>query len=519
MTPTPHLQAMWLILSNLKQASFYQDYIVRGSYVSRQYMQQYARPCQDLDFLYLKDYQPETLIQHIKALLQNSSLIKFQANQLNYQAIWEESISPGMRFDIPFELDEQSYTLQVDIACNDPLSSYPIEQCIDHITVQTVDLETLAAWKLHGLFEHLNGPWTSKTLWDLYIFCCHNKLDSQKFQAATQLAFSSRLDSIEVINRLLLGDFGNSKQSARYWKKSFPQFCKAEFIPLETVLTSIRANLKQHFSFPQAPSLLNLSDVIRYRVAQLRKLNTPEAKQKLKTLKNKHRVLPYKAYNTINHLPNSRLGSAEKHISQHQYLMLTQNTPKSSEYTIIVQEKLDGSCVCAYREHDEIFALGRAGDLAEHSANESRRLWAQWVEDNHTRFLQVLNHGERLCGEWLAMVHGTHYQLTHEPFVAFDLFTDKYHALPYSTFKQRLQTAQFVTPHLIHSGEPLALEEALTRLGNGHHGSIEKPEGLMYRLERDQRLLFRAKYVHHDKEDGCFLTEKTGQPEQWNWRP
>ena len=63
------------------------------------------------------------------------------------------------------------------------------------------------------------------------------------------------------------------------------------------------------------------------------------------------------------------------------------------------------------------------------------------------------------------------------------------------------------------------IEDALNRLDPKYHGAIDKPEGLVYRLEREGKLLFRAKYVHLEKIDGCFLTENTGKPELWNWQP
>jgi ATP-dependent RNA circularization protein (DNA/RNA ligase family) len=74
---------------------------------------------------------------------------------------------------------------------------------------------------------------------------------------------------------------------------------------------------------------------------------------------------------------------------------------------VVVEEKLDGSCVAAVRDGDEIVALGRQGTLAAASPNEARRLFASWVEARRARFLSALAPGERLVGEWLAMAHGT----------------------------------------------------------------------------------------------------------------
>ena len=520
------------IIEALSLAPFYKDYVVRGSFISRQFMGSFPRVCMDLDFLYLKNYKPDNFIKHINILVQKANqlqypLVTFQTQNISFEKIWEGSISEGMRFNLGFIYQNEEHRLQIDIACNDPLVSEPQEQKISisrdqtkQVFLRMVCVETLAAWKLHGLFEHLNGPWQSKTLWDLYLFCRYNDLDIRRFKSATELAFSSRLDPINILNRLLSGDFGQSAKSKKCWEKDFKEFTSAEFIPLSNVLMWLKAYLNTVFKLETAAApLLKQTDIIQYRVTLLRDMNTHDARQKLRTLTQKRKFFKHKVYYTINHIPASRLGPSERCITDKQYEMLTRQAYSDNEI-VIVQEKLDGSCVCAFRQNNEIYALGRAGDLANSSANESRRLWGNWVEANQHRFMDVLEEGERICGEWLAMVHGTHYQLQHEPFVAFDLFDAKNKELNYNTFTKRIKISGFISPFLIHHGEVCSLEQALNVLGKGHHGSvIDKPEGLIWRLERNNKINFKAKYIFSDKVDGCYLTEKTGKAEIWNWHP
>ena len=520
------LPAILCFLKALEQTAFHSEYVVRGSFVSRQWMGAYPRTCQDLDLLNLSPYDPANIIEQVRQVLQHAETlnkrdeqIQFDANRLSHHEIWKDSPAPGLRFELPYSFNTtENHLLQLDIACNDPMIGAPDKQMIDGVMVYGVPLETMTAWKLHGLFEHLNGPWQSKTLWDLYVFCRYNTLDKATFIAATELAFSSRLDPIAIISRLIEGDFGSSKKSRQHWKRDFSSFSAAPFVALTAVLEWLQAFLKTIFKDHYKAPLLTQSDLIRFRVETLRKqIEThPEAKQKLKTLSVKRKVLGHKAYQTINHLPTSRLGPSERCIQAKQYAFLADPAEHDPDHTIIIQEKLDGSCVSAYRKGEEIVALGRAGDLAEDSPNESRRLWAAWVADNQSRFMAVLEDGEWLCGEWLAMVHGTHYQLKHEPFVAFDLFTNINHALNYERFSERVAKGNFIKPKLLHYGEPCALQTALDKLGDGHHGATDTPEGLIWRLERKGKLAFRAKYVRHDKVDGCYLTEATGEPEQWN---
>src|SRR4051812_43029286 len=107
------------------------------------------------------------------------------------------------------------------------------------------------------------------------------------------------------------------------------------------------------------------------------------------------RPLGHKAYGSIPHLPGSRLGPSDRRLPDALARVATE-APRDPHDHVIVQEKLDGSCVAAARLGDAIVALGRGGDLAERSRNEGRRLWAAWVREQEARFLAALAPGERL---------------------------------------------------------------------------------------------------------------------------
>ena len=172
---------------------------------------------------------------------------------------------------------------------------------------------------------------------------------------------------------------------------------------------------------------------------------------------------------------------------------------------------------------ETVVALGREGRLAAHSLNEGRRLWAAWVAAHAERFLAVLQPGERLVGEWLALAHGTRYALGHEPFVCFDLMRGA-ERLPWAGLTARVRPGGFVTAGLLHEGGPLSVEAALARLGDaGLHGAREGAEGAVWRLERRERggarVELLAKYVRPGKRDGLLLPENSGREAVWNWRP
>ncbi|MDY7232563.1 RNA ligase family protein [Hyalangium rubrum] len=234
------------------------------------------------------------------------------------------------------------------------------------------------------------------------------------------------------------------------------------------------------------------------------------------------RPLGGKAYGSIPHLPGSRTGPADRHLAPGLARRCTDTARDGAEH-VVVLEKLDGSCVAAARLGDTLVALGREGRLAAHSPNEARRLWAAWVAANADRFLAILQPGERLVGEWLALAHGTRYALPHEPFVCFDLMRER-ERLPWRELVERARAGGFVTPGLVHEGGALSIEAAMERLrGGGFHGAVDPVEGAVWRVERrvgeTVRVDFLAKYVRPDKIDGSLLPENTGLPSVWNWRP
>ena len=230
-----------------------------------------------------------------------------------------------------------------------------------------------------------------------------------------------------------------------------------------------------------------------------------------------------KSYGSIGHLPSSRLGPGDHKLHEGMAEILTAKGRKHqdrSRDTIIVQEKLDGSNVGIGKLDGNIIPLVRSGYRAESSPYVQHHLFASWVHKNWNKFHPFLSEGERLCGEWLAQAHGTRYNLTHDPFVAFDLFRDGNRIL-YVELKQRCEEAGIETPHLLHFGvdAPCSVDHAMALLGpHGHHGAIDPAEGAVWRCEAHGKVDFLGKYVRPDKKDGVYLPELNGGDAYWNWR-
>jgi hypothetical protein len=107
----------------------------------------------------------------------------------------------------------------------------------------------------------------------------------------------------------------------------------------------------------------------------------------------------------------------------------------------------------------------------------------------------------------------------HEPFVALDLLraTER---LPHDAFRARV-AGRFGTPAVLHDGGafPIAAAQAHFATHGSAHGALDPPEGAVWRVERQGRVLFVVKWVRPDKVDGAHLPQRPGQPPVWHWLP
>jgi hypothetical protein len=234
--------------------------------------------------------------------------------------------------------------------------------------------------------------------------------------------------------------------------------------------------------------------------------------------------LKAKAYGSIGHLPNSRIGSGDWHVTEGMARILCER-PRAGD-RIVVREKLDGAAMSVANVGGVIHALGRAGYPASSSPFEHLRLFENYVSRRMETFVPLLHPEERIVGEWMNMAHGTLYDVAHRgfsPFVAFDIFRAGKRVLTDEP-SERCAAAGIATAKLLHDGhDALSIAAALERLGPfGHHGATEIVEGAVWRVECDGRVEFMAKYVRPDKVDGKYLpgTEGnvTGGASIWLWR-
>jgi hypothetical protein len=233
--------------------------------------------------------------------------------------------------------------------------------------------------------------------------------------------------------------------------------------------------------------------------------------------------LKAKAYGSIGHLPCSRMGPADHHVHEGQALICTVKPRKGDR--VIVSEKLDGSCMSVANIGGEIVPLTRSGYRAMDVTYDHLRAFVPYVKDNLDKFSKLLSDGERVVGEWMPMAHGTIYDPGHyafSPFVAFDIFSNGKRIL-WDDFNSRAASVELPRAVCIHDGQnAYSVESALAALSSdegedryGFHGAAEDVEGAVWRVEREGRVDFLAKYVRPEKIDGKYFTNVSGQPEIW----
>jgi len=233
------------------------------------------------------------------------------------------------------------------------------------------------------------------------------------------------------------------------------------------------------------------------------------------------RPLGHKAYGSIPHLPGSKRGPGDHGLDPQQAAILTGERKVGKDWQIVVQEKLDGSCVSVAKIGGEIVALGRAGYLAETAPQEHVRLFAAWVADRRDRFAALLSEGERVVGEWMLLATGIRYWIASadDLFVAFDLMRGHDRALPNAVVERchnvalRPAFALSMFQERPESAHWLACVESTFR-------AECQPEGVVYRAIRNGQAAFVGKWVRPDFEPGRYLGQDVyNYPPQWLRRP
>ncbi len=212
-----------------------------------------------------------------------------------------------------------------------------------------------------------------------------------------------------------------------------------------------------------------------------------------------------KNYGSIPHLSTSKMyQQADKKAELGQEKILTKKA-RDWKDLIIVAEKIDGSNIGVIKKDGRLVALTRVGYDANTSPWENHKLFYKFIYKNESMFSWLLE-GWRIVGEWCLQAHGTLYDISNEsPFVAFDIISPENKRMLYIDFVKVCSKFSIPMVPLLHIGQPISIGDAIALMGKGHYGKPDRPEGVVYRVERGGKVEFLAKWVRTDKEDGKYL--------------
>lgn len=209
------------------------------------------------------------------------------------------------------------------------------------------------------------------------------------------------------------------------------------------------------------------------------------------------KVLP-RSYGSISHLPGSKLiDERDTMLGEREVALLTFRR-KDYRDRVIITEKVDGMNTGVLRIDDGLIPLTRKGYDVRTNPNAWAWMFALYVSNNTRRFMNVLNNGERMCGEWMIKTHTVFYNLNTEPYIVYDIINTNNERLLYDDFLKRINKESFISAGLVHIGESIDPKIALDIMAQGYHGASDQPEGVVYKYESfDKGFICSGKYVSH----------------------
>ncbi|MEZ4320662.1 MAG: nucleotidyl transferase AbiEii/AbiGii toxin family protein [Myxococcota bacterium] len=204
-------------------------WVFRGSLVTAAHIAPWPREADDVDLIALPHLTHATGLDALEALF----------GTREHEVIWAETDSPGLRLQIG--------TVQVDLAFGDPIVPDPIPLEVLGMPVSAVRIESMIAWKLHGLFENESRAWRPKDLADLHdLLVRPPRLDSAALDRALETAFVSRDAPFRLTDRLRTREMGRTRGSRKTWTRYLRNHPERRAQDLPDVLDTVAAHLEPH---------------------------------------------------------------------------------------------------------------------------------------------------------------------------------------------------------------------------------------------------------------------------------
>jgi hypothetical protein len=191
------------------------DFVLRGGYLTREWIDPAPRPTEDLDFVGDFEFGIDETVQRFRPCLelQLDDNIRIDPAKLVARGIWLETKWPGVHIDIAIGVERADQRIGIDIGFGDPLVP-PAQSWANGMRV--VRPETQLAWKLHGLVE-MAEQWRPKDLADLWLIATRVPLDGGLLPPAIEAAFTSRDYTIEQAVTAFEGDRWTTKSARVRW--------------------------------------------------------------------------------------------------------------------------------------------------------------------------------------------------------------------------------------------------------------------------------------------------------------
>lgn len=207
--PSARLTGAWL--RRVASSPHASRLILRGSLLTQQWVPE--RPAADVDHVLDPEGTPDearSIVDEVLALPDPEPL-----PPARHEVIWANTPWPGHRTT----LGEGEDALQIDVGSGDPLAAPTAHVEVLGVRARAVRAETMYAWKVHGLVELGLGRWRPKDLFDLLLLGEHVPLDEALLVPSLRLAFDSRGNRLDELDRFLRGPWGESRGSRRRWEK------------------------------------------------------------------------------------------------------------------------------------------------------------------------------------------------------------------------------------------------------------------------------------------------------------
>lgn len=208
------------VVERAARSPYAKSLVLRGGLVVRPAIAPVYREVDDVDFLALPPLDVEASAGAIAEILgaRVDDGVTYRAPET--EKIWEETDAPGVRAQTIARVDGEEVPIQVDLGFGDPRVAPDRELALDgqETPMKTAAVETVFAWKIHGLFERGHGRWRPKDLFDVWMLGQRDDLDDEILPECLRVTFESRGDTFAIMDRFLGGPWGTSSGSRQKWK-------------------------------------------------------------------------------------------------------------------------------------------------------------------------------------------------------------------------------------------------------------------------------------------------------------